>query len=241
MSAETVRIGVSALCKPDLHIFTCRLSLSTRYNRARLVDIIASYAASLLILHLYADEIAPHEANDQGLFLRRSDGTDDLTAVTLGQWRCTGFVKIQQRLIADKALTPPATHKLRGAPLCNLRLKAAYLAICEQTICCSFHLRANMKTLPFHQTGGPSVASRAGRPLKKQLTVKAVAAPELSPKEAGTAGAKNQLDAIKQMSKIVADSGVRFRQSTQCHGDAKACQANDKAHRVRKGTCFPRM
>jgi transaldolase len=35
----------------------------------------------------------------------------------------------------------------------------------------------------------------------------AVAAPQLSPKEAGTEGAKNQLEALKRMSKIVADSG----------------------------------
>ena len=65
-----------------------------------------------------------------------------------------------------------------------------------------------MNTLPFHTTRGPTVAPRAGHPLRQRLVVKAVAAPELSPKEAGTAGAKNQLDALKQMSKIVADSGV---------------------------------
>lgn len=51
--------------------------------------------------------------------------------------------------------------------------------------------------------------SRSSRDGRRRLTIKAVAAPELSPEQAGTAGAKNQLDALKKMSKIVADSGVR--------------------------------
>lgn len=67
-----------------------------------------------------------------------------------------------------------------------------------------------MNVLPVRTTRGLIVAPRAGYLSRKQLSVKAVAAPELSPKEAGTAGAKNQLDALKQMSKIVADSGVRL-------------------------------
>ena len=65
-----------------------------------------------------------------------------------------------------------------------------------------------MKSLPVHSSRGPTVAPRVGQCLRRQLRVNAVAAPELSPKEAGTAGAKNQLEALKQMSKIVADSGV---------------------------------
>ena len=53
-----------------------------------------------------------------------------------------------------------------------------------------------------------SRTSKNQRPKQSSLSIKAVAAPELSPEKAGTAGAKNQLEALKQMSKIVADSGV---------------------------------
>lgn len=67
-----------------------------------------------------------------------------------------------------------------------------------------------MKGLPLTFSGKPSVGPRVGRLSRRQLTARAVAAQELSPKEAGTDGAKNQLDALKQMSKIVADSGVSF-------------------------------
>ena len=74
-----------------------------------------------------------------------------------------------------------------------------------------------MRLLPSPTTRGPTVAPRAGRISKNQLVVRAVAAPELSPKEAGTAGAKNQLEALKQMSKIVADSGVRPGTCSDCY------------------------
>ena len=61
-----------------------------------------------------------------------------------------------------------------------------------------------LKTGTAHKPG-----LRASRDLiRKQNIARAVAAPELSPKEAGTHGASNQLAALKQMSKIVADSGV---------------------------------
>lgn len=56
-------------------------------------------------------------------------------------------------------------------------------------------------------TRGVSRGSQSRR--AQRLVPRAVAAPELSPKEAGVEGAANQLDALKQMSKIVADSGVR--------------------------------
>ena len=54
---------------------------------------------------------------------------------------------------------------------------------------------------------------RMRSPRVQKMAAKAVAAPELSPKEAGVEGAKNQLEALKQMSKIVADSGVSFHQN----------------------------
>lgn len=69
-----------------------------------------------------------------------------------------------------------------------------------------------MKGIPVCSGGRPTLAPRASKKLaRRQQITRAVAAPELSPKEAGTAGAKNQLDALKQMSKIVADSGVRLQ------------------------------
>lgn len=58
------------------------------------------------------------------------------------------------------------------------------------------------------RTCGQINAAKRARPSNNGFSTKAVAAPELSPEKAGTAGAKNQLDALKQMSKIVADSGV---------------------------------
>lgn len=66
-----------------------------------------------------------------------------------------------------------------------------------------------MKILPIKSGRHAPCAPRSIVSGRKQVVARAVAAPQLSPKEAGTEGAKNQLEALKQMSKIVADSGVR--------------------------------
>ena len=68
-------------------------------------------------------------------------------------------------------------------------------------------LSAMMKLNTLHNRMSTRVpASRPARIPK--LVPRAVAAQELSPKEAGVEGAANQLEALKKMSKIVADSGV---------------------------------
>ena len=68
---------------------------------------------------------------------------------------------------------------------------------------------AAMKLNTMNHRMNTRVASTRPARTPKFIT-RAVAAPELSPKEAGVEGAANQLDALKKMSKIVADSGVRL-------------------------------
>lgn len=82
-----------------------------------------------------------------------------------------------------------------------------------------------MKTIPVTSGTRISVLPRSRKNVRRQKLVKAVAAPaELSPKEAGTEDSKNQLEAIKQMSKIVADSGVRlFHLQKSCSRFAYSC------------------
>ena len=61
-------------------------------------------------------------------------------------------------------------------------------------------VNGRVNTAPSQQSQSRKIAAR--------FVPRAAAATELSPKEAGVDGAANQLDALKQMSKIVADSGV---------------------------------
>ena len=70
-----------------------------------------------------------------------------------------------------------------------------------------------MKVLPQHcnSTRQFHVPIKSAAKSRHALVTKAAAATQLSPKECGTEDAKNQLEALKQMSKVVADSGVRTR------------------------------
>ena len=74
--------------------------------------------------------------------------------------------------------------------------------------------KVTMKSLPVASSKETSCSLRPVAPGRKRLIARATAAPQLSPKEAGTESAKNQLDALKQMSKIVADSGVSSSKDT---------------------------
>ena len=73
--------------------------------------------------------------------------------------------------------------------------------------------KAVMKLLPQHCNSARQLHApiKSAAKARHALVPNAAAATQLSPKECGTENAKNQLEALKQMSKVVADSGVRKR------------------------------
>jgi hypothetical protein len=96
------------------------------------------------------------------------------------------------------------------APLLNGPSFRSWFLMCQRVQ--ELHIvieSRTMKLLPHSAGRKVTCVPRCVTSVRKQLVARAVAAPQLSPKEAGTEGAKNQLEALKQMSKIVADSGVR--------------------------------